>query len=284
MGVLMISVIVPTWNRADFVARAVASVLAQTLPPAEILVVDDGSVDNTREVIDRLTGQNGVELRYLYQEHRGVSAARNRGIVEARGEMFCFLDSDDTWVPQKLALQYAAMERSPEYLISHTRETWYRHGKRVNQKKKHDPGSGDIFARSLAMCVVGMSTVMARRALFDRYGLFDEDLLCCEDYDLWLRVSCREDFLLVDAPLTVKDGGRPDQLSAVHRLGMDTWRIRSLCKLLDSGVLDAGRHNSTLAELARKCTIYGNGCIKHGRPEEGRKYLDLPRQYGARNS
>ncbi|MCI5139411.1 MAG: hypothetical protein D3922_13595 [Candidatus Electrothrix sp. AR1] len=124
-----------------------------------------------------------------------------------------------------------------------------------------------------------MSTVMVRRELFTRYGLFAEDMLCCEDYDLWLRVSRKEEFLLVDEALTLKDGGRPDQLSALHRLGMDTWRIRSLCCLLESARLSSEQYTLAFAELERKCTIYGKGCLKHDRPEEGKRYLKLPEQF-----
>jgi glycosyltransferase involved in cell wall biosynthesis len=275
----VISVIIPTWNRADFVGQAVASVLGQSRPCDELLVIDDGSTDSTARVIEQVAAGSSVPLRYIHQENRGASAARNRGIAEARGDLLCFLDSDDRWVPEKLAVQVAAMEQSPQYLVSHTREIWFRRGKRVNQKKKHAPAEGDIFQRSLGMCVVGMSTVIVRRRLFDTYGGFDESLLCCEDYDLWLRVGCRERFLLVDEPLTIKNGGREDQLSAVHRLGMDIWRIRAICKLLDSGKLTTEQFNSALAELQKKCTIYGNGCIKHGRPAQGEKYLALPEKY-----
>jgi hypothetical protein len=176
-------------------------------------------------------------------------------------------------------LQAKAFEADSELLISHTREIWYRGGKRVNQKKKHDPPSGNIFAASLKMCVVGMSTTMARRQLFERYGLFDETLPCCEDYDLWLRVSYNEPFFLVSEPLTAKDGGREDQLSAMHRLGMDVYRIRSLCKLLDSTVLNSQQQQAAVAELARKCGIYGQGCTKHGRPDEGAEYAALATKY-----
>ncbi len=274
-----VSVIIPTFNRVEFLEKSIGSVLEQTLACAEILVIDDGSSDGTEKMVARLAEQSRGMLRYIYQDNQGASAARNRGIAEAEQDLLCFLDSDDWWDLRKLELQFAAMEEQPDYLISHTRELWFRHGKRVNQKKKHAPPHGNIFHRSLGMCVVGMSTVMVRRELFDRYGTFDESLLCCEDYDLWLRVGCREEFLLIDEPLTLKDGGREDQLSAIHRLGMDTWRIRSLCNLLDSGVLDDDQYQAALVELRRKCTIYGNGCIKHQRQEEGAKYLALPKKY-----
>lgn len=253
--------------------------LAQQLPCAELIVVDDGSIDDTAEVVARLTTQAMVPIRLLHQENRGASAARNLGVRAAQGTLLAFLDSDDRWLPNKLAVQAAAMAAHPGFPISHTREIWYRGGQRVNQKKKHDPPHGNIFTASLGMCVIGMSTVMVRRAVFDRYGLFDETLPCCEDYDLWLRIGCKEPFLLVPEPLTCKEGGRPDQLSAVHRLGMDTYRIQSLCNLLDVGVLDAGQRCEAVAELARKCTIYGKGCLKHHRPEEGARYLALAARY-----
>ncbi|MCI5125152.1 MAG: glycosyltransferase family 2 protein [Candidatus Electrothrix sp. AR5] len=278
----MISVIIPTFNREGFLEQAIASVLDQTLACGEILVVDDGSTDATSELVREISKGAEVPIRYLYQENKGVSVARNKGIAEARHELLCFLDSDDRWAPRKLELQSEAMEQQPHYLISHTREVWYRQGMRVNQKKKHAPPHGKIFNRALRMCVVGMSTIMVRRELFTRYGLFAEDMFCCEDYDLWLRVSRKEEFLLVDEALTLKDGGRSDQLSALYRLGMDTWRIRSLGRLLESARLSSEQYTQALAELERKCTIYGKGCIKHGRSEEGQRYLVLPEQFRVR--
>ncbi len=275
----MISVIIPTWNRAALLERAIRSVLAQHHPCRELLVVDDGSTDGTAALVDQLASESPAQIRLLRQENRGAAAARNTGIRAAQGELIAFLDSDDWWQPDKLARQAQTMREHPDYLISHTRELWFRQDKRVNQKKKHDPPHGAIFQASLGTCVVGMSTVMARRGLFDRYGLFDEALACCEDYDFWLRVGCREPFLLVPEPLTCKDGGRPDQLSAVHRMGMDAFRIRSLCKLLDSDVLTAAQRCQTTTELARKCGIYGQGCLKHGRKAEGEHTLALLNHY-----
>ncbi len=275
----MISVVIPTCNRAIFIGKAIASVLEQSLSCDEIIVVDDGSTDETSEIVRQISRSATVPLRYFYQENKGVSAARNAGIARAQYEVICFLDSDDCWAPRKLELQLEAMHQQPQYLISHTKEIWYRQGKQVNQKKKHAPPHGEIFQRALRMCVVGMSTVMVRRELFTRYGLFAEDMLCCEDYDLWLRVGRKEEFLLVDEALTLKDGGREDQLSVVHRLGMDTWRIRSLCSLLHNASLSSEQYAQAFVELERKCRIYGKGCIKHGRSKEGEEYLALPDQF-----
>ena len=131
---------------------------------------------------------------------------------------------------------------------------------------------------------MGMSTVLMYRKIFERFGLFDEEFPCCEDYELWLRVSAEQDFLLVDQPLTLKDGGRNDQLSSLYRQGMDKFRIQAIMKILVSGRLNAAQKEAAIAELQRKCTIYGTGCIKHGRVDEGRYYLNLPETAGSLQS
>lgn len=271
-----VSVIIPTYNRAGFIHKAVDSVLAQTYHNFELIVVDDGSTDETAAIIARYRDKR---LVYLSQENLGASAARNTGIRAARYDLFVFLDSDDWFHPEKLALQTAAMHHSPDYLISHTEEIWYRRGVVLNQKTKHKKNHGDIFLQSLKLCAVGMSTVMARRRLFEAVGMFDESMPCCEDYDLWLKTSVQFPFLLVDKPLTYKDGGRDDQLSVQHRIGMDKWRIGSLLQLLESNGLSGQQILAVRREVGRKCTIYGNGCLKHGRRAEGGRYLELARRH-----
>ena len=266
-----VSVIIPTHNRAGFLAQAIDSVLAQTYANFELIVVDDGSTDETPSLL----ASYGRGLISLRQENRGPAAARNAGIRAARYPLLAFLDSDDRFVKNKLALQVAAMEAQPELLISHTQEIWFRNGQHLNQKKRHAKAGGDIFARSLELCVVGMSTVMARRELFDLVGLFDESFPCCEDYELWLRASCRHPFLLVDEPLTVKHGGRPDQVSVRYQTGMDRFRIQALEKLLSSSPLSSDQTRLAREELIRKAVMYGNGCLKHGRHEEGQRCLSL---------
>jgi glycosyltransferase involved in cell wall biosynthesis len=282
----LISVILPTYNRAAFLERAIGSIAGQTLLPDELIVVDDGSTDGTDALLSGLAASFPCAMRVLRQENRGAAAARNLGISHAQGDILVFLDSDDWWDRKKIALQYEVMRGLPHVLITHTKEIWFRKGRRVNQKKKHAPPSGYIFPSSLKMCVVGMSTVMARRDFFIRYGLFDEQLPCCEDYDLWLRAAWDTEFLLVDHALTLKEGGRPDQLSRIHAVGMDKFRIRSLVNLLaDTQVrLSTEQRSLVVAELKRKCAIYGQGCIKHGRGEEGAFFLRLPEQISANNS
>lgn len=267
-----VTVIIPTYNRSGFLKIAIESVLQQTWQDFELIVVDDGSTDNTAEMIAENYSQ---QVKYIYKENGGPSTARNTGIRAAAHELLAFLDSDDRFDRCKLAKQLAAMEQAPEYLVSHTQEIWYRDGKFLNQKKRHRKENGYIFLRCLELCAVGMSTIMARKKLFNEVGLFDEDLPCCEDYDLWLRASVNHPFLLVDQPLTIKDGGRPDQLSCLHRVGMDRYRIRSMHNLFNSGTLSKEQRGLTALELIRKCTIYGTGCLKHGRESEGEEYLQL---------
>ena len=272
-----VSVIIPAYNREKFILQSVESVLAQTWPCFELIVVDDGSIDRTAELVDRLRQKSDPgRIIYISQKNQGPAAARNAGIRAARYELIAFLDSDDRFVKDKLAAQVAMMAANPEALISHTDEIWFRRGVRLNPRNRHRKGGGDLFARCLELCVVGMSTVMVRRDFFARAGFFNEDFFCCEDYDLWLRASVELPFLYLDRPLTVKDGGRSDQLSVIHRLGMDKLRIKSIIMLLDSGRLDPQQEEAAIIELTRKCMIYGQGCLKHGRSEEGHYYLELP--------
>jgi hypothetical protein len=120
---------------------------------------------------------------------------------------------------------------------------------------------------------------MMKKALFDDIGWFDENLRCCEDYDLWLRVSSSMSFLLIDEPLTIKEGGREDQLSHIHRLGMDEKRIYSIRKLLDSAILSEAQRTKAFAELTRKIRIFAAGCLKHGKLEQGHNLLNILEAY-----
>ena len=264
-----ISVIIPTFNRGWIIRDAIDSVLAQTYTSYELIVVDDGSTDRTPAILHSY----GDRLRLIGQVNRGVSAARNRGIVASTGRLIAFLDSDDLWLPDKLAVQAAFFEHNRSALICQTEELWIRNGMRVNPKNRHRKPSGHIFKASLALCLVSPSAVMVRRELIDKVGLFDETLPACEDYDLWLRVSCRIPIHLIDKPLTVKRGGHRDQLSRQDSL--DKYRIRSLVKLIESGRLTISQHNAAVLTLRKKCGVYANGCLKRGRVEEAARYTSL---------
>ncbi len=265
-----VSVILPTFNRRAFLQQAIESVLAQTCPADDFIIVDDGSTDGTAELLSDYADR----LRVIRQPNQGVSAARNTGIRSAKGELIALLDSDDYWLPEKLAAQKAFFETHPAAMICQTEETWIRGGRQVNPKKRHKKFSGMIFEKTLPLCLVSPSAVMIRKALFDEVGLFDESLPACEDYDLWLRISWKYPVHLIDTPLIVKRGGHDDQLSAMPEL--DKYRIKALMKILNQGVLSPAQHRSAMAMLRRKCTIYANGCRKRGRQQEAEDYLNLP--------
>ncbi|MBW1782278.1 MAG: glycosyltransferase [Deltaproteobacteria bacterium] len=269
-----VSVIIPTFNRAMKTARAISSVLYQAFTDYEIIVVDDGSCDNTRDLLQ----QFGRKIRYIaHPSNRGVSAARNRGIRESDAPWIAFLDSDDYWLPGKLNVQLAFFRTHPEAVICQTQEIWMRNGRYANPKKRHLKPSGDVFVPSLRLCLISPSAVMLRRSLLEEVGLFDEDLPVCEDYDLWLRISCRHPVHLIQDRLVVKVGGHSDQLSSRYR-GMDRFRIRALVKLMEEGRLNRKQREAVMEELFLKCRIYGMGCMKRGKWDEGDAYLQLPKK------
>jgi GT2 family glycosyltransferase len=262
-----ISVIIPTFNRAWSLGRAVDSVLSQTLAPAEIIVVDDGSTDDTKKVLTAY----GNRVTVLTQTNAGVSSARNMGIRHSTKEFVALLDSDDEWKPEKLACQAAFFLAHPDVLICQTQEIWIRNGVRVNPMNKHRKPSGMIFEPSLHLCLVSPSAVMIKKTLFERKGMFRPDFPVCEDYEFWLRVSVDTPIHLIDEAMTVKYGGHLDQLSRRH--SQDRFRIQAIRDLVESGTLSEDQQAAAVSVLKEKCRIYGNGCAKRGKSEEARTYL-----------
>uniref|UniRef100_A0A7C4RIG1 Glycosyltransferase n=1 Tax=Desulfatirhabdium butyrativorans TaxID=340467 RepID=A0A7C4RIG1_9BACT len=271
-----VSVIIPTFNRSKWVSEAVDSVLHQTLKPREIIVVDDGSTDDTADVLDGY----GDAIRVLrLKENRGVSAARNRGIEAACCRYVAFLDSDDLWLPRKLEDQINHVRKHPEIRIHQTDEIWIRNGVRVNPGKRHRKPEGWIFEPSLHLCLISPSAVLIERRLFDEVGLFDERYPACEDYDLWLRITCRYPVGLLPKALIVKRGDHPDQLSRLPVL--DKYRIESIRNLLQSGLLTDVQYQAAVDVLRQKCAIYATGCRKRGRLEEAEHYLRMALAVGS---
>ncbi len=265
-----VSVIIPTYNRAPWVTEAVSSVLAQTYRDYELLVVDDASQDDTLEALAPFLHH----LIFLRQpEQRGVSAARNLGIIAARGEWLTFLDSDDLWRPAKLARQMEFLAAYPDLLICQTEEIWLRHGKKVNPPLYCRKPSGHIFLPSLKRCLISPSAVMLHRRLFAEVGLFDEALPAAEDYDLWLRLTWRHPVGLLSEPLVIKRGGHPDQLS--RQWGLDRFRIRALQKILAQPDLPPHYQEAALDTLTQKCKLYAQGCAKRGKVQEALIYTNL---------
>ncbi|MET0069028.1 MAG: glycosyltransferase family A protein [Candidatus Thiodiazotropha sp.] len=271
---MSVSVVIPTHNRAHTLPRALDSVLAQSCQPLEIIVVDDGSEDETAQLMEERYGS----CDYLRQANRGVSSARNLGIEKARGEWIALLDSDDRWLPNKLQLQLEALTGAPGYRLCHTDELWIRKGVRVNQMHKHAKSGGRIFQRCLPLCVISPSSVILHHSLFEEFGLFDTELPACEDYDLWLRICAREEVLFIDQPLIEKYGGHDDQLSRRH-WGMDRFRVHALSKLLDTQQLDNDDRVAAIATLIEKSAILAQGAEKRGHPERAAYYREIQRRY-----
>ena len=174
---LTISVVIPVYNGEHFLAEAIRSVLEQTLLPDEIIVVDDGSTDGTAQVVDDLRSHAIVPISYHYQPNQGPSAARNRGIQQAHGELLAFLDADDLWPPAKLALQIAQLVAVPE-----AQGAWGKlqliGSEKLPRIFKDEPFHGP-----------NVGSFLLRRTAFDLIGLFDEDLRYAEDLDWYLRAK-----------------------------------------------------------------------------------------------
>jgi glycosyltransferase involved in cell wall biosynthesis len=266
----LVSVIIPTYNRDAMVSEAVASVFEQTFKDFELIVVDDGSTDGTASLLSRF----GSSLRPLQQEHRGVSAARNRGVAEARGELIAFLDSDDLWLPEKLAVQVSYLRTFPRAALCHTEEIWLRRGRRVNPRRRHAKAAGKDFVRLLRESLISPSAVLIRRPVLEEAGGFDESLPACEDYALWLKLARTHEIHLIDRPLVIKRGGHPDQLS--RRLwGLDRFRVQVLRELASDAGLPPEDALEVRRVLEEKCRILAEGSRKRGRATEAEEYLRL---------
>lgn len=260
---MKISLIIPTYNRANLIENTLLSALNQTIKVDEIIVVNDGSTDNTKQLLEQ------YDIKYIFQENQGVSSARNTGIKEAQNDWICFLDSDDIWEPNKIEKQIAFHKLYPHILFSHTDELWRFNEKIIKQKKHQLKPSGYCFKENIPNTLIGASTVMCHKSIFDAIGLFDEELKACEDYDLWLRILDKYELGLVDEKLITKIAGHSGQLSFETPL-MDSFRVKALLKHLES------KHKDEIKqELIKKCDILINGAIKHQNMELKSHYIDL---------
>ena len=270
----LVSVIIPTFNRGYCLEESIRSVLEQSFIDFELVVVDDGSTDNTSELVRRFPAVKLIRL----EKSRGVSFARNRGVVEAQGDWVGFLDSDDLWEQGKLATQVKWIERHPDLQAVYTDEIWIRNGLRVNPMNKHRKYSGDIFRYCLPLCIVSPSSVLLRAKVLSEVGGFDESMPVCEDYDLWLRIAKRYPFHFIEEKLIVKRGGHEDQLSRKY-WGMDRWRVYALEKLLKENRLDEEQRDLVVTMLIEKCEILINGFGKRGKNSEKEYYRNLVARY-----
>lgn len=193
-----ISIIIPSYNHARYVGAAITSVLRQTYTNYEIIVVDDGSHDNTREVVAAFSER----VRYLWQENRGLPGARNTGIVAARGLYLAFLDADDLWEPSFLATVVGQLQAHPEWGAVHTGSRFVDHeGAPLPQLNTLTVPPEQMYDRLIDGEFFAADAVLVHRVCFDQVGLFDERLRASEDWDMWLRVARAYPFGSLPAPL-----------------------------------------------------------------------------------
>ncbi|MCM1495279.1 MAG: glycosyltransferase [Bacteroides sp.] len=184
----MVSVIIPTYNRAGTLMRSVQSVMEQSYSEWELIIVDDGSTDNTKDIVKPVLEQD-VRIRYIYcPENKGQASARNTGIQAAQGEYVAFQDSDDCWLPDKLQLQMSMMKAHPEYGLVYGQVVYDEGGKLSVPYPPTDAGT-QVFKACLKQNQIGTPTMLVRKAVFDTIGLFDTSLAALEDYELALRIT-----------------------------------------------------------------------------------------------
>jgi glycosyltransferase involved in cell wall biosynthesis len=226
-----VTVVVPTYNNGHLIGDALTSVLAQTARPEVVIVIDDGSTDDTADRVARFS----THVRYIHQLNQGVAAARNRGQREARSEFVAFLDADDVWHPRKLEIQLSFLHARPDFGLLGTGTYPWTGG--ATREWPGEPGAARLvpvpWERLVVRNAFATSSVVVRRAVLDRVGEFDTRLQGPEDHDLWLRVAEATPTGNVDFPLT---GYRdvPGSLSK-HARRMEEGMLRIIAKLGERG-------------------------------------------------
>ena len=276
---MRISVVIPTYNRLHTLVRAIDSIKSQTSAVDEIIIVDDGSNDGSSDYILR----NHPEIELVQTKNAGVSAARNTGIRKAKFEWIAFLDSDDSWLPEKISFIRDAKQNHNEFQFFHSEEIWVRNGVRVNAMAKHQKAGGWIFEKCLPLCVISPSAVVIRKSLLESAGLFDESLPACEDYDLWLKLCQRHPVWFIDTALITKFGGHADQLSARY-WGMDRFRIIALNRLIQNTPLSREHYRAANDILIRKLEILLKGAQKHNNADVIAEFTPLLKSGLARST
>jgi len=259
-----VSIIIPTYNRRQSISRSIESVLNQTYRDFELIIVDDGSTDNTKELVADF---NDERIRYVrHEENKGEAAARNTGIKAARCDYIAYQDSDDEWLPEKLARQIELLENaSPEVGVIYT-GFW----KAENHKRTYVPFSwvsqknGDIHKELLKGNFIGSPVVLIKKECFNKVGLFDEKLRNLVDWEMWLRVSKYYHFKCIDEPLVIAHY-HSDNVSSNHHAFIET---------LESVLEKYSDEFTSDKKLMAKCYIdIGNLLVVHKETQNGRNYL-----------
>lgn len=253
-----VSVVIPTYNRAHLIGESIQSVLDQTFQDFELIIVDDGSSDDTEAVVGRF---DDPRIRYIYQENKGISGAHNTGVRNAKGQYIIFLGSDDLWLPKLLELEVLILDTNPDIgLVYAKAQAINGDGNVMSQMSGAlQKYPGETLKSALYGNFVCTITALIRRECFDRVGLFDETLKARVDYDMWIRMAKYYRFAHIDKVLAHfrMHAGRYTGAMSKHFVEVCASRIR---------VLDKAFSNADLSEeiLAIKPVAYCNAYMDIG--------------------
>ena len=286
----LVSVVMPAYNSARYIAEAIYSALQQDYPALEIIVVDDGSTDDTVNIVSRY----GDKVRLLSQKNQGSAAARNLGIRQARGKYIAFLDADDAWWRHKIRHQVEALGEG-RYKMAYSRFIWWH----PNEQGQHtqaetefeQPANPNLssaaivtgwpYAELLLDCIVWTSTVIVEKAELETAGLFDESLRKGQDYDLWLRLSRQIEMLGLEKPTALYRIHPASITSSVKEINYE-YLILSRAVARWSEVGPDGRSppaGLVAARLARSSFGHGHAHLMHGDPRIAAESFRLSMQH-----
>ncbi|HON56754.1 MAG TPA: glycosyltransferase family A protein [bacterium] len=294
-----VDVIITTCNRPQFISEAIETVINQTYNFLKIIVVDDGSIsasDNCTAIkknfqkkyiflqanrlfsadeTNKILKNKIIYFYYIYQKNSGISQARNTGIKLSKSEYIAFLDDDNLWHKNKIAKQMEILKNT-RYKVCYTNEKWLKNGRHLNQCKKHKKYSGDIFAYTLPLCIISASSILLKKSVINKIGIFDSNFIVCEDYEYWLRLTFNYAVYFIDEQLIIKRGGHNCQLSKRY-FAMDRFRLAALLKFLNMhwNLLTDELKKIIVAELQKKSKILYMGYLKRGKINESEIYRKI---------
>lgn len=218
-----VSVIIPTYNRCKYLNFAIQSVLHQTYANWELLVIDDGSSDDTSSVIQEYIGKD-KRIRSFRLKNGGVARARSVGIKEAKGEYVAFLDDDDYYLPHKLELQVNYLEKNPQHIFVYGQADYV--DSQGNYIKTVPGNPVRTYGELIQESVIFPTTIMVRRSAFEEFGYFRSSLKTCEDYDMWLRIARKYPFAFISEPVAKYRRHRNNVTHRIHQVYSDENRVR----------------------------------------------------------
>lgn len=268
-----ISVVIPCYNQATFLANAIGSLLTQTRPPDEIIVVNDGSTDNTAEV----AGRYGPPVKVINQANSGRSVARNVGLSACQGDLIAFLDSDDTLPRTSLEQRASLLESHPDWSVIYSDVQFIQPdgqlGKYYSHLMPHLQPSGNVFGAMVRHNLMPIHAFLFRRTCLQQSGFFDESLHSMEDYDFWLRMAANFNFYYLDAPLAYYHI-HAEQTTRLTQKPMQ----RNDLKVHERVFTMAAFAQLSPLERARAYSTHGTRCAQLGEMADARRWYQQAQQ------